>query len=182
MAWELPAFAWLGTLGHLDLQFIGVDQIFASYAKSTGSYLFDGASFGISVRQKNIAFWVFSAFARIAFAANAVHGNRQAFMGFFTDRPVRHGAGLESPHDFFYRLHFLNRDRFFSQFEFQKTSKGRQIFGLLIDQGRIFLKHFEAVEPTGQLKFMNRVRIKEVMFAVIAPLIASAGIEDTAVG
>ena len=44
VAGQLAAFAGLGALGHLDLQFIGVDEIFGGDAEPRRGDLLDGAA------------------------------------------------------------------------------------------------------------------------------------------
>jgi hypothetical protein len=46
---KLAAFARLGALRHLDLQFLGVDQVLAGDAKTAAGHLLDGAVARIAV-------------------------------------------------------------------------------------------------------------------------------------
>ena len=50
MAWQLPAFAGLCALGHLDLDIVGVDQIFSRDAEASGCNLFDRGPHRVPVR------------------------------------------------------------------------------------------------------------------------------------
>ena len=38
---KLTAFSWLGSLGHFDLELVGICQVVGSYAKTTRGYLLD---------------------------------------------------------------------------------------------------------------------------------------------
>ncbi len=125
-AGQLPAFAGLGALGHLDLQLARIDQVFAGHAKAGRSHLFDGAVARIAVGIEDVAGRVFAAFAGVALAADAVHGDRQGFVGFLADRAVGHGAGLEALHDRFDRFHFFKRDGLLVEFELQQPAQGAQ--------------------------------------------------------
>src|SRR5262245_32600001 len=106
-SWQLAAFSRLGTLGHLDLQFTGLDQVKARYAKPPGGDLLDGAILRIATRHWFVALRIFTAFAGIALAANPVHGNGQALVGFLADRAVRHRAGFETEQNRIDRFDFF---------------------------------------------------------------------------
>ena len=85
MARQLPTFARLGALGHLDLQFVGVDEISGGHAKTPGGHLLDGTAPGIAVGVGHKAGFVFPALAGVAFAADAVHGDCKGFVCLFGD-------------------------------------------------------------------------------------------------
>ena len=82
VARKLPAFARLGPLRDLDLQFIGIGQIVAVDTEASGSHLLDLASARIAVGIGNITDDVLAAFPGITFAAEPVHGDGQGFVGF----------------------------------------------------------------------------------------------------
>ena len=135
-AGQLAAFAGLGALGHLDLQFLGVDQILAGDAEAAGGDLLDGAVLGIAVGLGHVAGRVFAAFAGVALAADAVHGDGQGFVRFLADGAVGHGAGLEALEDRLDRLDFLERDRLGSRLQFQQAAQGAGLLGLVVDLAR----------------------------------------------
>ena len=95
VAGQLAAFARLGALGHLDLQFLGADQVFAGHAEAAAGHLLDGAAAAVAVGVGREADRVFAPFARVALAADAVHGDGQRLVGFARDRAVGHRAGGE---------------------------------------------------------------------------------------
>src|SRR5581483_4307318 len=52
---------------------------------------------------------------------------------------------------------------------------------LLVDQSGIFLKEFVTVGSDGGLQLVNRLRIEQVVLAVVAPLILAARLQDVAI-
>ena len=110
-AGEFAAFAGFCALGNFDLDFVGVDQVFAGDAEAAGGDLLDRRAFAVAVWQWLEAFRVFTAFAGVGFAADAVHRDRERFVGFLRNRAVGHRAGFEALGDHFDRLHFLDRHR-----------------------------------------------------------------------
>ena len=111
-AGQLAALARLGALGHLDLQFLGVDQVVAGDAEAAGRHLLDGAVLRVAVRLVgDVARRVLAALAGVALAADAVHGDGQRLVRLLADRAVGHRARLEALHDRLDRLDLLERDR-----------------------------------------------------------------------
>ena len=81
VAGKLAAFAGLGALGHLDLDFLGVGQILGGHAEAPGGHLLDGRTHGVAVGQRLEAVGILAAFAGVRFAADAVHGDGQRLVG-----------------------------------------------------------------------------------------------------
>ena len=75
MAWKLTTLTGFGTLRHLDLEVVGVDQIFRRHAKAARRNLLDGRALGIAVWQGLVAIGFFAALAGVGLSADAVHGN-----------------------------------------------------------------------------------------------------------
>ena len=94
---------------------------------------------------------------------------------------VAHRAGLEPFDDFLHRLDFLNRQRLFRRFEIEQAAQRAEVRRLVVDQFGVFLENFVAAQPAGDLQLVNRLRIEQVIFAAVAPLILAAGIERDAV-
>src|SRR5438270_6465175 len=111
VSWKLAALAWFGALRHFNLQLVGVHEIVCGYTETGRGYLLHGAAAKITVGIGIEASLVFSAFAGIGFAADAVHGDSQRLMSFFADGAEGHGAGGKSLHDFFRGLNFVERNR-----------------------------------------------------------------------
>ena len=110
VAGQLAAFAGLGALRHLDLQFVGVDQVVGGDAEAAAGHLLDGAAAQIAVGVALEARFVFAAFAGVGHAADAVHGDGERFVRFLADGAEAHGAGGEALDDFLGRLDFFDRN------------------------------------------------------------------------
>ena len=111
-AGELTAFAGLGALGHLDLDFLGVGQVAARDAEAAGSDLLDGGVLGVALFVgPSEACGVFAAFAGVGLAADAVHRDREGFVGFGGDGAVAHRARLEALQDVLDGLDLVDVDR-----------------------------------------------------------------------
>ncbi len=85
VARKLAAFAGLCALRHLDLQFIGIDEIVCGDTEARRGNLLHGAAAQISVGVGLEALFIFAAFAGIRLAADAVHGDGESFVRFFAD-------------------------------------------------------------------------------------------------
>ena len=122
-AGQLAAFAGLGTLGHLDLDLVGADQVFGRDAEAARGHLLDLGAQRVAVLQfvvglhdlvaehvadlgalddldalelVAVAGRVFTALARVALAADAVHRDGQRGVGFGRDGAQRHEESLEA--------------------------------------------------------------------------------------
>ena len=65
----------------------------------------------VAVRHRHVAIRIFAAFAGVALAADAVHGDGERLVRFLGDGAVAHRAGLEALHDAFDRFDFVDRNR-----------------------------------------------------------------------
>src|SRR5579859_28891 len=83
---KLSTFSGLGTLRHLDLKFVGIDEIICCHAEAGRRYLFYRTPPEIAIRIRLESFFVFPALARVRLTANAIHGDGQRFVGFLADR------------------------------------------------------------------------------------------------
>ena len=79
-AGQLPAFAGLGPLCHLDLDIVGIDQIFRRHAEASRRHLYDGRAYRIAIGERLEAVGFLPALAGIGARADAIHGNRQVGM------------------------------------------------------------------------------------------------------
>ena len=181
IAGQFAALARLGTLRHFDLQFFGIDQIIAGDAKASRSHLFDGAVFGIAIGFEGITRRILPSFAGIAFATETIHCYGECFVRFFGYRSVGHGTRFKASGNRFDGFNFVDRNGFVGTVEVQETAQGRQVFGLLIDEGSVFFVHVVVVGARGVLELVNRKRIKEVIFPALPPLKMSADVEGTAI-
>src|SRR5690625_6218617 len=96
LARKLAASTRLGALCHLDLNLVGARQIADGHTEPAGCHLLDTTPLDALLR---ILLGVLATFARVALAAELVHRNSQSIVGLLADRPIRHRARLESPHD-----------------------------------------------------------------------------------
>ena len=108
---ELPALARLGSLSHLDLQVVGVDQVLARDAEAGRGHLLDRAAPRVAVRVAAIPRGIFSAFAGVRLAAEPVHRDGDGLVGFLADRAVRHRTGGKPLEDRLGGLDLFDRDR-----------------------------------------------------------------------
>ena len=180
-AGQLAALAGFGSLGHLDLQFLGVDEIKARHAESAGRHLLDRAILGIAVRLRDVAGRVFAALAGVALAADAVHGDGQRLVRLLADRAIGHGARLEPLQDRFDRLDFLNRNGRFGEFQPEEAAQRAEPFGLVVDQFAVFLENLVIAVAAGVLQFVDRLRVEKVVFPLLALLIMPARLQSVAV-
>ena len=134
MSRQLTAFAWLGTLGHFNLQLLSIHQVMRGHSKTTRCHLLNIRIFGIAVRQRCKSFRILTTFPGIAFSAYAIHGNGQCLMRFFTDCPKRHGTGGKPLYNFAGGLHVFKRDRFGRPVKLKQSAKIRAPLILFIHQ------------------------------------------------
>src|SRR6202158_4968094 len=174
---KLAAFAGLCPLGDLNLQLSSVNQIVTGHAEASRCNLLDGAVSRITVCINEVTRWIFSAFARVALAADAIHGNGQRLVRLFADRAVRHRSGLEAFDYFIDGFNFINGNRFTLRLEFHQTSERAQTLRLNVDQLAVFLKHFVAARATGVLKFVDGLGVEQVIFAFTPVAILPPSIE-----
>ena len=179
---QLTALTRFRALGHLDLQFLGLGQIVARYAKTPRSHLLDRAILGIAIGFEHVAGRIFATLAGIAAAAETVHRDGQTLVRLLADRAVGHRSAFEAPGDRLDRLDLFNRDRFRIAFKLQQAAQGRQTLRLIIDLIGILLIDLVAVFARRPLEQVNRLRVEEVLFAVLAPLIMATDVERLDLG
>ncbi len=93
VAGNLAAFARLGTLRHLDLDFRRAGEVFGRDAEAARGDLLDAAVLGIAVFHRRKPGPVFAALARVRFAADAVHGDGEGLVGLGGKRAEGHAGG-----------------------------------------------------------------------------------------
>ena len=111
VAGQLPAFAGLGALRHLDLHHVGIDEILGRHAEAAGGDLLDRRAHRVAVRQRLEAIRLLAALAGVRLAADAVHGDGERGVRLARDRAERHRAGGEALDDLLGRLDLLDRHR-----------------------------------------------------------------------
>ena len=126
----------------------------------------------VAVGQRLEPLGVFAAFARVALAADAVHGDGQRLVGLGRDRAEAHRAGAEPLDDLLGRLDFVERNRAavraglnFKQAA-QCAARARVVVGVLGEP----LVGVAAVVAGGHLQVGDRRRIPHVPLAVGPPV------------
>lgn len=175
---QLSAFAGFGALGHLALDVVGVGEVVGGDAETAGGDLFDGAAPQVPVGVAGEAVGVLSPFAGVGLAAEAVHGDREGFVGLRGDGAVGHGAGGEALDDVGDRFDLFDRDRLpDSVLEAQEPAQGHELLGLIIDLVRVLLEDLVGTGLRGVLEFEDGLGVEEVRFALAAPLVLAADLE-----
>ncbi len=126
VAGKLAAFAGLCALRHLDLQFVGVDEVVGGDAEAAAGDLFDSAAAGVAVGVGREAGFVFAALAGVGHAAEAVHGDGECFVSFRADGAEAHGAGGEALDDFLGGFDFFDGDGVVSVLELEQAAQGAE--------------------------------------------------------
>ena len=108
VAGKLAALSGLGTLGHLDFEFLGAGEVLRGDAETAGSDLLDLGVGPVTVRIRLEAARIFAALTGIGFSADAIHGDSQGLVCLGADRAHRHGRGGEAAADVFDRLDFID--------------------------------------------------------------------------
>ena len=180
VAGQLAAFAGLGALGHLDLDVVGIDQIFGGDAKAARRHLLDGAAHGVAIGHRLEAVGFLAALAGVGTPADAVHGDGQRGVGLTADGAEAHGAGGEALDDVAGGFHLVQRDRR-AGLELHQPAQGEQALILVVDLlgeqvvlGRIVAAH-------RMLQAGHRVRRPGMVFAAQAEGIVAAHIQHVAI-
>ena len=156
---QMAAFTWLCALGHFDLNLFCRLQILARHAKPGAGHLLDG---GVKLRTE--PFRPFAALTAVAPAAQAIHGDRHAFMSFPRDGAVGHRACFEATDDLFNRLDFFQRNRCTAfKAKIQQRTNGTR--AIAFDHLCILVKQLFTVCPYRLLQRMNHLRRIEMFLS-----------------
>ena len=116
-AWQLAALARLGTLCHLNFDFLTIIQIFRRHPETSGCDLFNRAGWVIAIFTQFKPRRILATFARVRFRTDTVHRNRQCFMCLRAQRAKRDSRRYQT---FAYnsdRFHLFNLNRILHRFE-----------------------------------------------------------------
>src|SRR5262249_34938277 len=114
---------------------------------------------------------VLAAFAGVALAADAVHGDGERLVRFRADRTERHRARRESLEQGFHGLDFIDRHWRGGALLFGQTTPGGHAFALIVHEFRVLAEDLLLAGARGVLELEDRVGVEEVVFAVAAPLV-----------
>ncbi len=197
VARQLTTFTGLGTLRHLDLDLVGIDQVLGGHAKAAGRDLFDGGTQGIAFLEGVVSFdarcaddlrqllaglerletlGILTAFASIRFATDAIHRERQRCVRFGRDRPERHGARSKALDDFLGRLDFIERHWRALRLEFEQAAQCQVTLGLIVDQLGVFLVGLVLAGTGRMLQLGDGIRRPHVLFTADTEGVFAAGI------
>ena len=121
---EFAPFAGLSALRNLDLDLVGIDEVFAGDAEAAGRDLFDGGAFAVTILHRFKAFWIFATFTGVRLAADTVHRDGEGLVGFLRNGAVGHRTGLEALSDGFNRFDLVDRDGLTVAAELHQATEG----------------------------------------------------------
>ena len=134
---KLAALAGLGALRHLDLDVVGIDQIFGRHAEAARRHLLDAPSAWNRRWRSGLKRSGSSPPSPVLErAADAVHRDGQIGVRLAADRAEAHRAGGEALDDLGRRLDLVERDRLVGQLELHQPAQGQQPLALLVDACR----------------------------------------------
>ena len=181
VAGQLPAFAGLRALRHLDLHHVGVDEIFGRDAEAARGDLLDRRAHRVAVRQRLEAVGFLAALAGVRLAADAVHGDRERGVRLARDRAVGHRAGREALDDLLGGLDLLERHRLAAVFlrglDAEQAADGQHALGLLVEdlgEGAVLVAR---VAAHGVLQRRDRLGRPGMRLAAHAEQIFAADLE-----
>ena len=202
---QLTAFARLGALGHFDLNLVGTVQVLGGHTKTPGCDLLDARTKRIPVEKRHVHFdllisdhtfeglalfdrdafellaiacGILTALARVAFAANSVHGHGQGGMGFGGDGTQRHGARGKAFDDFTCTLDTLQGNGLGRvDLELKQTSECHVATALVVDQLGILFVRVETAVSRAVLQLGNHIGRPHVLLAPGAPGVLAPRIE-----
>ena len=177
MARQLSAFTRLRALRHLDLDVVGIDQVFRRHAKPARGHLLNGRTFTVAVRQLHVAIGFLAALAGVRPAADAVHRHRQGRMRLAADRAEAHRAGGEPLDDLLRRLNLVERNRRRRQAELHQPANGQQPLVLLVDVAGEITIPVLRVAAHGVLQVADAFRRPGMVLAAQAEGVVAAHIQ-----
>ena len=202
---QLTPFTGFCALCHFDLDLVGAGEVFSGHTKATRSHLLDAAAQRITRFQRQIGFHVFctddalqaialfdgdafqlvavtgsifTAFTRIALAADTVHGNGEGGVCFGRNRTERHRARGKALHDFFSGFDFIQRNGFGGvDFEFKQTAQRQMALALVVDDFRVLFVRVEIVGAGAVLQLGDGIGCPHMLFTTGTPCVFAASIQ-----
>jgi len=136
---QLPPLAGLGTLRHLDLKRVGVDQIFGGDAETAGGDLLNRRANGVAIFQRLIADRIFAALTGIGLGTQPVHGGGQRRVGFPGDRAEGHRTRGHPLDDFAGRLHLVQGQGLGGKSKFKQAAQVAEMIALIVHHLAVLL-------------------------------------------
>ena len=188
VAGQLAAFAGLGALRDLDLQLIGIDQVFGGDAEAAGRDLLDGRAHGVAraIGQGLVAVGFLAAFTGVGLAANAVHRLGEGGVGFAADRAEAHGAGDEALDDVDRRFDLVERHGVAERLDVEQVADGEiAVFARVHASGKAVVAVLRGfgrfvLGADGVLQVGHDVRAPGMLLAADAVHVFAADIERLA--
>ena len=178
VARELAPLPRLGPLGHLDLDVVRADQVFAGHPEAGAGRLLDRAAAGVAVGVGCVAAGVLAALAGVGLGPHAVHGDGQGLVGLGRDGAVAHGPGGEPLDDLACRLDlFEGHRRPLAGAEPEQAPQGAEPPGLVVHPGGVVLEDVVAALAGGVLELEDGLGVEQVVLALPPPLVLAAWIE-----
>ena len=174
---QLPTLAGLGALGHLDLEVVGIDQVFGGHAEAPRRYLLDGRTHGIAVVERLVTLGVLAALAGVGLAADPVHGDGEIGVRLPRDGTERHGAGGEAPDDLARRFDLVQGQRDAGALQAEQAAQVAEFPVALVDLCRKCLELLVIAGPDRVLQGADGFGRPHVLLATHPERIFAADIE-----
>ena len=174
--WQVSAFSRLRTLGHLNLNLLGADQIAAGHAETSAGHLLNGRT-PVPVTSCGIqTFLAFSALTGVGFAVKHIHSQGQGFVCFLRNGAIGHSPCFKAFHNVIHAFHFLQRKGMFCKPKVHKTAEVSA--SLCVYHLCIFFKHAVIPQTGGFLQHVNSSRIVAVLFSVFAHFVSAHAVQS----
>jgi hypothetical protein len=123
-------------LRHLDLQDVGIDQVFGGNAEPARGHLLDRRALRIAVGQRLEPLRLLAALAGVGLAADAVHCNGKGSVCLAADRAEAHCPGGKALDDVAGRFDLIERHRLVGEIEGHQSADRQQALALVVERRR----------------------------------------------
>ena len=170
---KLPSFTGLGTLGHLDLNVGGIDQVIAGHPEAPTRDLLDCASTLVVTQPLRRL----SALTGVGTPAESIHRNRHRLVRLRREGTVAHRTGVESSENHLDGFDLIERNR-----RTNLTPKSKQsprcsaLRAQSIDFIAVAAKHLTSPGPGRMLKEEHGFGCEHMQFTIAAiPVLSAVG-------
>ena len=164
---QLTALTGLGALSDLDLNLLGIHEVFSGHAETATGNLLGLRAEAHAIHVGVVAHIVLTAFTRVASSTQLVHGQCQSLVRLDTQRTERHGARDEVLHDALHRLDLVDRGRLRCLLPSEEVADEDRLL-LRVHHLLPLLELLVRTQARGNLEVRNRVGIPSVEDAVLA--------------